>query len=211
VDGNADTDAQECSPLQNVPSGVGAISVQVLEGLTSEYAITVAEGGTTNVLVKGSMHWGISGHALDSAGKSTAGTIVLTGRNIPYYLTSRGPTALFSCRKCWLGIHAKPERAYWNFTLYGDKTGSVLRVKPPHQRSGCNPAGPLPALVLRAGRRGLLPWVRPSRCTLIWFLSRFRQETTKVYCGRASLGAFMSTSPIHHDGNSCDFGPVPDL
>jgi len=158
------TDAQGMFSLQNVPSGVGAISVQVLGGIDqANTQITVAEGGTTNVLVKLNGTGGLSGHALDSAGNPTAGTIVLTGTGtFPYYLTlTAAADGTFSVPQVLAGpFTAKLSANIGGFTLYGTTTGSVLPGQTATINVQVQSSGTITGLVLRPD--GVTPAVGAS-------------------------------------------------
>ena len=124
------TDGQGNFSFQNVPSGSGTISAQVLGGIDqTSIPVSVAAAGVTTVQVKLNGIGAISGLALDSAGNATAGTIILTGTGaFPYDLTlTAASDGTFSVPQVLAGpFTAKLSANVGGFTLYGTTTGSIV-------------------------------------------------------------------------------------
>ena len=147
------TDAQGNFSFQNVPSGSGTISAQVLGGIDqSTIPVNVAAGTTTNIAVKLNGTGAIAGLALDSSGNPIAGTIVLTGTGAyPYYLNL---TAAVDGTFAVPQVLAEPFTAQLSadvsgFTLYGTTTGTIVAGQTNTIHIQVQPSGTVTGLVLR--------------------------------------------------------------
>jgi Bacterial Ig-like domain/Carboxypeptidase regulatory-like domain/Bacterial Ig domain len=149
----ATTDTQGNFTLQNVPSGSGTISAQVLGGIDeASQPISVASGTTTNVKVQLNGTGVVSGIALDSSGNRTAGTINLNGTGaFPYYLTlTAASDGSFSVPQVLAGPYtAKLSANIGGFTLYGTATGSILPGKTTQITVQVQSSGTITGTVLR--------------------------------------------------------------
>jgi hypothetical protein len=147
------TNAQGNFTLQDVPSGSGTISAQVLGGIDeASQAISVAVGGTTTVKVQLNGTGAVTGIALDSSGNPTAGTINLVGTGtFPYYLTlTAAADGTFSVPQVLAGPYtAKLSANIGGFTLYGTTTGNILPAQTTQITVQVQSSGTITGSVLR--------------------------------------------------------------
>jgi hypothetical protein len=147
------TDAQGSFSFARVPAGSGTISAQVLGGFDQGVAsVSVPAGSSTNVQVTLNGVGALSGHALDSTGNPTAGTIVLTGTGtFPYsYNLTAASDGTFSLPQVLAGpFTAKLSANIGGVALYGTATGSVVPNQTANVSVQLQPSGTIRGLVVR--------------------------------------------------------------
>jgi Bacterial Ig-like domain/Carboxypeptidase regulatory-like domain len=147
------TDAQGSFSFERVPAGSGTISAQVLGGFDQGVAfVSVPPGSSTSVQVTLNGVGALSGHALDSSGNPTAGTIVLTGTGtFPYsYNLTAASDGTFSLPQVLAGpFTAKLSANIGGVTLYGTATGSVTPNQTANVSVQLQPSGTIRGLVVR--------------------------------------------------------------